>query len=128
MLYLQDLFDQLAYGKFSNMAVGNSVTKSIKEEGYKRIISVLNTGLYDLYTRLVLKKKEFTLYQRSGVTRYYLRPDNIGNVNCGDPNVYIDDQDDPIEQDIVRLLEAYDSEGEPIRIKDKNYPDDIFIS
>lgn len=128
MIYLKELFDGLAYGKFANMAVGNSASGSIKQEQYPRVVYLINNGLLDIYTRLVLKKKEFDLYQRTGKSIYYLRPDNVGNVNSGDPDVYIDGTvDDPIDSDIIKLLQAFDSDGEEVYINNKRYPDDIFL-
>lgn len=127
MIYLQELFNNLAYGQFSNMAIGNAATGSIEEEQYPKVVSLINSALLDIYTRLPLKRKEFDLYQREDVTIYYLRPEYVGAVDTGDPYIYIDGTaENVVDGDIIKLLNAYDSAGNEIYINKEKYPDDIF--
>lgn len=136
MIYLQEIFDKLAYGEFSSLSAAQSPVGSVKRDEYPRLVFLINSGLYDIYKRLVIKKKEFDLYQRAGYEKYYLQPQHVGNPNSGDPNVYIAGSNDNlldehggniIDGDIIKLLEAFDSTGEEIFINNKKYPDDIFL-
>lgn len=127
MLYLQELFDDLAYGEFANMAVGKNQVTTIDPDKYPRIVSLVNAGLLDLYTKFPMKEKILNLHQRTGVDTYYLRPDHVGDPDGGDSDIYIDGTGvDPVNGDIIKITSAYDDEGEDIRINDNRYPDDIF--
>lgn len=128
MFYLKKIFDELAFGQFSGLAVGNSPNGSISEEQYPKIISIMNSALLDIYTRLPLRKKEFDLYQRAGRETYYIRPDNVGDPNVGDPNIYIDGTEDKeIDGDIIKPIKAYNADGTEVFINKNQYPDDIFM-
>ena len=50
-MVLQDLFDTLASGEFSGLSLGQSVTGSIKEEAYPKVVAALNRGLVEIYKR-----------------------------------------------------------------------------
>ena len=127
LMYLKRIFDDLAYGEFSNMALSKSPNGSIKQEDYPKVVSYINQALVDIFTRFLLKKKEFKLHQREDRSLYYIREDNIGDPNIGDPNIYIDGTEpDCIDGDIIKPIEAYDSLGEEVRINNGAYPDDIF--
>jgi hypothetical protein len=127
MLYIKEIFDSLAYGELTNMAVSKASNNSINPSEYLRIVSYINEGLLDLYTRFTIRTKEFDLYQRSGVTRYYIRSAHLGDPTAGDDDIYIDNtQEDSIDADIIRLITAYDSLGNEVRINNAAYPDDFF--
>jgi len=128
MLYLKKIFDELAFGQFSGLAVGNSSNGSIKQDQYPKIISILNSALLDIYTRFPLRRKEFDLYQRAGIETYYIRPDNVGETDIGDPDIYIDGSEDKaIDGDIIKPIKAYDADGEEVFINNNAYPEDIFM-
>lgn len=128
MLYLQEIFDDLAYGELANMAIGNSSVGSITPDKYPKIVSLINTGLNALYTRFCIKKKELVLYQRTGISTYYLRIDHLGDPRAGYEEQYIDELvEDPPDNDIIKILEAYDDSGNEIAINQANRPNDIFM-
>ena len=118
-MLLQELFDNLAAGEFANLAVGNSITGSITEASYPKMVSHINMGLREIYKRFLLKKKECTLYQQEGVTTYYLRSTHVGYVGSMGPDVYIEDvYNDTFDDDVIKVLEAYDSLGDSIPVND----------
>jgi len=128
MIYLQELFDSLAYGEFTNVALSKTPNGTVNPEQYPKLVSLINEGLLDLYTRFTIHKKELDLHQRAGYTQYYIRPEHVGNPLSGDPDIYIDDtKEDSVNADIIRFLEAYDSMGSTIQINDGAYPNDIFL-
>lgn len=128
MFYLQEIFDDLAYGEFANMAIGNSSFGSITPDKYPKVVSLINLGLLDLYTRFILKKKELTLYQKENKNIYYIRPEHLGYPLGGDPEIYIDDTAESVpDNDIIKFLRAYDDSGNEIRIDNIKYPNDIFL-
>jgi len=128
MFYLQELFDDLAYGEFANMAIGNSVAGAIPPNKYPKVVSLINLGLLDLYSRFILKRKECVIHQREYKTLYYIRPPYIGDPFGIDPEIYIDGTvEDPPANDIIKFIEAYDEAGNELHINDARYPLDIFI-
>ena len=129
MFYTQKIFDELAHGKLSQMAIGNSIHGSIKQDKYTQIISSMNAALRDLHIRFVLKKKEFLLHQQAGVSNYYLRPSHIGDpANVEDPEIYLEDPEGNLaDRDIIKILSAFLADGTELYINDARYPDDIFM-
>jgi len=129
MLTLKEIFDDLAYGEFSGMAVGNAKTQEgITPDKYKKITNLVNAALLDLFTRFVFRKKELDLHQKDGVTRYYLRASHVGDPLTGGDDIYLDGtKEDELNNDIIKILEAYDEDGNRVFINDHQYPDDIFM-
>jgi len=124
MITLQEIFDDLASGEFTSMSLGNSALGSIVEAQYPKVVSSLNLGLLELYKRFKLKQKECTVHQHADVTTYYLRTDYLGPVADLDDEAYIVEvEDDPFEDDIIRILEIYDADNEVIPLNDYRYPD-----
>lgn len=117
MITVQKLFDDLANGELAGMAMGNSVIGSITESHYPKIISAINLGLIDLYKRFPIKEKEIKLHQQTGVTLYYLRSDYVGAPGYFTSDAYIeDDEDDPFEDDLLKVTAAYDEIGTPVPV------------
>lgn len=128
MITLKEIFDDLAYGEFAQMAIGKSLDGTITTDKYPKVVSFINQALLDLYSRFVLKKKECVIYQREGVEKYYVRSAYMGDPMAGDPAIYIDNTtDDPPAGDIIKFIEAFDELGEEIFIDDGRYPDDLFL-
>lgn len=128
MKTLQELFDTLAAGEFSNIAIGQSTLASITEESYPKIVSYINLGLTELYKRFVLQMREIKVHQHSSVTTYYLNSDHTADAASMDAEYYIEVGDDStFDGRIVRILEAYDADGKPVFINNPNFPKDIFM-
>jgi hypothetical protein len=118
-MVLQDLFDTLAGGEFAQLSLANSVTGSIKEEAYPKIVNAINRSLREVYKKLLLKKKKILLYQQTGVSRYYLRADYLGDVGSMGSDMYIvEDEDDPFTDDLIRILGIVtdDADGEEVDV------------
>jgi len=128
MITLQEIFNDLAYGEFAGMAVSNQKLGTITADKYPKMVSLINAGLLDLYTRFNLRTKEFNLHQRADKTVYYLRPEHVGDPLGVDPDIYLDGTvEGGLENDIIKITKAYDDLGYIIRINDARYPDDIFL-
>ena len=127
MFYLQDLFDELGYGELQELAIGKYLPDSDLMREYPGILTLINSGLTDLYSRFKIKEKEFDLHQRAGKSLYYLRAGHVGDPLAGDAEIYIDGTgNDPVDGDIIRLLEAYDADGNEVHINSPQFPLDIF--
>lgn len=114
---LQDLFDTLAVGEFAGLNLANSVTGSIKEEAYPKVVNSINRSLRELYKRFLLKKKKVYLVQQTGVTRYYLQTRYLGYAGATTADAYlVDHPDEDFSNDVVRLLEIEDSDNLNVEI------------
>ena len=129
MIILQDFFDTLATGEFSNISLSNSILSTITADKYPTIINNMNLGLIELYKRFTLKEKTIVLYEHADVTQYLLRSDYLSaTVALVDENAYLFDSNfDPFDDDIIKITDAtyLDSDGEVDRvyINNKLYPD-----
>ena len=120
MLTLQEIFDALAYGEFTNMALGNSVLGTLTEDKYPKVVSALNLGLVELYKRFLLKKKKCLLIQQAGVTTYFLRSDYVGMyIESIDDGAY---EEDVFEDDIIKVLAVCNAAGEDVPLNNPKYP------
>lgn len=122
-MVLQELFDNLAHGEFSNLAVGNSATGSIKQEAYPKVVTHINRALKAIYKRFILKKKTIWVHQQADLSTYYLRSAYLIDTVPG-PDAYLSDlSTDPFEDDLVNVLYARDGDGEDMPLNNPRYPD-----
>lgn len=125
MIYLQKVFDDLAHGEFSNIKIGQSQLGTLTEADYPRIISAINLGLIELYKRFKLKEKDCSIYPYSGILIYYLRNEHIGAIGGLTDSLYLvsGNATDPFNDDLIKVLEVYDSLGDEVPLNDSGYPD-----
>ncbi len=128
MITLSELFNDLAYGEFTNISIGKSDLDTIREEKYPNIVSAINLGLIELCKRFNLVRKEVDLHQQSDGKIYYLRSDYIADsANEVASDAYlVEDEEMPFQDDLLKIMEAYDSSGEKVYVNDANYPYDLF--
>ena len=120
-MFLQELFDILASGEFSGLSLGQSVTGSIKEDAYPKVVHAINRGLEEIYKRFILKKKKVYLVQQDNQTRYYLRSAYLGEVGSTGPTAYLlDHPDEDFIDDVIRVIDIVDEEDTPIDINPVN--------
>ena len=74
-----------------------------------------------MHKRFILKRKKLSLTQQTGVTKYYLRSDYLydylGIVDDGS------DTDDEFTDDLIKVLDIVDSDGDSVYLNDPRYPD-----
>ena len=68
---LSDVFDQLAYGEFSKIFLGES--GAIPQASWNRVIAHINLGLTELYKRFDLKQVELPVEVLAGTLDYDLK-------------------------------------------------------
>lgn len=115
MITLQELFDTLAYGELSNLAVGNSPLNTINEATYPKIVSHINLGLLDLYKRFHLRQGEVKVHQYPGITTYNLRAEHIGVVGTMDDELYLEvDASNAFQDDVLKVTQVFNSIGDEL--------------
>ena len=116
-MVLQDLFDTLATGEFAHLSLANSVTGSIKEESYPRIVTALNRSLTEVYKRFLLKEKKVNIVQQEGLSRYYLRSKYLGFSGATSSEAYLLDHEEEIfNNDVIRIMAITDNAGIPVKV------------
>jgi hypothetical protein len=96
---LQEIFDHLSAGEFSQISIGGQPSGVINEDNWERVLSHLNLGLTALYTRFKLKERDLEIPLQADANIYQL-------------DVY----------DILKIEEIKASSGEIVPLNDKNNP------
>lgn len=127
MIMLQEVFENLARGEFSNLALHDPNTGSIKEDKYPVIVSALNRGLREIYKRFLLKQKECLIYQQADVEIYYLRSYYLVTDVPG-TNKYIasSNSEDVFDDDVIKVIGAYDEDQLSYPLNDPRRTGGIF--
>lgn len=104
---LSDVFDQLAYGELSQLAL--VANNEVIPEDYNRVIAQVNMGLAELHKRFMLKRKTLTLQTLDDVYRYPLLAKHSQSQGAELP--FIIDIDEPFKEDIIEILGVTDEKG-----------------
>jgi hypothetical protein len=124
MITLNELFVDIASGELNQTGLVDEDTGLLKTSSYPKIVSALNMGLIEIYKRFLLKEKECNIYQQSGVEIYYLRSEYVSDIDFMGDDGYIEDSEfEYFDDDLVRILRAYNSAGDKVPIDNKAYPD-----
>lgn len=107
---LSDIFDQLAYGELSQLAL--VANDEIIPEEYNRIISQVNMGLAELHKRFMLKRKVVELQTLDDVSRYPLLSKHAQSKGAELP--FILDAADPFLDDIIEIIDVFDEKGKAL--------------
>jgi hypothetical protein len=121
-MVIQELFDELATGEFSNLAIGNSINGSIEPDAYKKVITQVNAGLREIYKRFLLREKTLVIARPLGTTEHFLRDGNTAITVSVEA-----EGETPTVADLCRVIDVYDVLGETIvYLNDKRHPLSVF--
>lgn len=121
---LLDILKDLTYGELSGLAIGNLIIDESENEPdphvYERVVGYINLGLKEIYKRFFLRSKEIYVQQYDQITTYKLHSAFAQtNTASTEPIKYImDTVDDPFEDDILKIEEVYDEEGNKLALND----------
>lgn len=76
-MQLQEIFDQLSVGEFSQLSIGGAPAGVIDESNHVRVVAHLNLALTAIFTRFHLKEKTLDVPIVSGTTVYPLNPGDL---------------------------------------------------
>lgn len=102
---LQDIFDQLTAGEFSQLSIGGEDAGVINENNFKRVVTHINLGLTSLYRRFALKEGRAVLSLKSGQYTYPITSDYaVANRRSRQPiRTILDNADAPFKDDIAKI-------------------------
>lgn len=119
MYTIKEFFDDLAWGDFKHIKIGNSTLGSISAADYPMIISMINFGMTELHKRFDLKKGTLYLQQDINVEEYIIRPDFCVTSDSIEPVKYImDSEAKPFKDDLMKITALFDEEGTELPIGD----------
>lgn len=127
MLTVADVLRNLSLGVFSNLSLGDEGSGAIKEDRIPNVLLYLNEGLTELHTQFVLSEKILTLLTFGHKSNYSLTADNSFANNGMDydpeaedpdgPNI-IDSDEEPFQEDIIKIMSVYTSDGWKLPLND----------
>lgn len=123
-MLLSEFFNQLAYGELSHLAMSDSGT-SIDVAEYEKIVSHVNLGLTEIYSRFDLKTDTVVIQQIPEFTRYVLdsRYAKSNPLNTDDqlfPKYIIDSRFYPFKDNIIKIETVEDELGVCWSINDED--------
>lgn len=134
-----DLFTNLSLGELSNTSIGMDGAGTISAAGQPRIIRHANDGLLRLFSRFILLEKDVLVEQQEAQTRYLLssasalskytlpatRPTVPTFPSVRKPYI-LDSAACPFLDDVIKILEVYDSFGRKLVLNDEENRDSVF--
>ena len=124
MITLDQIFRDLTYGELSQTAIG-AFSPEEYESGpdprhWAKLTSFVNLGLLALYKRFFLSSKEIYIQQYEQIATYVLDSKYAqSNVASAEPIKFImDSADNPFQDDILKIEEVYDEEGNKLFLND----------
>lgn len=120
---VNQLFTDLALGELSNLSVAENNT--IIPGKRPQVVTYLNAGLLELYSRFVLKESDMIIEMREGVTNYHLlKRYAMSQYNEDNPPdrwhlpYIMDNVGDPFPEDVIKILSVYNSFGMKLPLND----------
>lgn len=132
MITLQQIFDDLTYGYLAQTSLGDfdadEYESSPDPRNYAQLTSYVNQGLLELYKRFFLSSKEIDIQQYEQITSYILDSKYaVSNVASVEPVKWIEDSSDyPFQDDILKIEEVYDEEGNKLPLNKDDDEDSVF--
>lgn len=128
-MLLEDLYQRLSYGELNNLSLAGDGSGTIVEEARPRIVMYANEALVRLYSTFILRTNSVILTPLDHVTQYHLQKRfAFSQRDVTDEDfIYIQDLDDePFEEDVLKVLEVFDGAGAPVPLNDAEQPLSVF--
>ncbi len=131
MLTLADIFGELETGELNQFSFSSDLdaTTGVQLKDYPALIRHVNRGLLALHTRFCLKEREVAI-SLNAITTFYILDSKYArsNQNSNEPIRWIEDSlDHPFTDDILRIQEVYDEEGDNLPVNDNNNNYSVFL-
>jgi len=101
-MFLADIFQYLSRGELSQFAVGTENSGRVSEDDYEQLITHINLGLTNLFSRLPIKQKQQIFTLKANQTEY------------------------TVDSDVLRIEEVYSEAGNKFALNDSSDEDSLF--
>lgn len=123
---LSDIFDQLAYGELSQLALGNAEGAGILEKDYPMLISHINMGLLELHKRFDLRREEVVIQQYEHIQTYLIDKKYAVTSNSTEPYKYIEDSVHmPYTGNALKIERVFSEDGREFILNDDSNWDSL---
>lgn len=130
---LLDILKDLTYGELADLHIGNLIPGESDNEPdphqYEQIVGYINLGLNELYKRFLLKTREIYVEEHAEISLYKLHSDyaltNTASPIAEADRYIIDSVDAPFVDDVLKIEEVYDEEGNKLPMND--YTEDLSV-
>lgn len=128
---IEQLYQDLSHGKFSNIALGGDGNGTILEASKPKIILAANEALLRLHTKFVLKEDNLLLEMVDHITNYHLSKKFAESASflgsTTQPYLYIKDMgSEPFQDDVIRILSVQDQFGYIFPLNDEGQLNSVF--
>jgi hypothetical protein len=126
----RDFTIKLALGELSNTALVDETDQTSIRQGHRaKVLTALNQGLKALHSRFILIQKEILIQGSIGVSHYFIRKEFATTNDAVVPFKYLlDSAANPFVEDIVKILQVYNSMGDAQYLNDIEQEDSLFTS
>lgn len=128
-MLLEDLYQRLSYGELNNLSMAADGNGAILESGQPRVALYANEALVRLYTTFVLRTNSLIITPLDHITNYHLKKRFAFSERdrSDEDSHYIQDLDDePFQEDVIKVLEVYDGTGRAVPLNDAEQPLSVF--
>lgn len=124
---LKQLLTELVQGEFFNLALKEPNSDTIKPERLPAIVNYINEGLLVLHTKFLLKEKAIILETVDSINEYLLHSKFSVSAGSKKDYWYIKDSvNDPFQDDIVKVLEVRNINGNLMSLNDPEVSNSMF--
>lgn len=118
---LQEIFDQLTSGEFSQLSIGGQSAGVINESNWSRVLNHVNLGLTELYKRFNIKMGQVKVELIEDQTTYRLHSDySKHSLRLPGVTKFIDDAaDDRFADDILKIVQVKTAESQEMGLNDR---------
>lgn len=125
---LSKIFDHLTHISLANLSIGQDDIGEVSPDNYPKLITLVNAGLIDLYTRFALRTRDITIQLFDGKNIYPLTTDfaesNLESIETkhilDGTTVY------PFTNDIISIDAVYNELGGTIPLNDLTQESSVF--
>lgn len=125
---LSKIFEHLTHNTLANLAIGNDDIGEVSPDKYPRLITLVNAGLIDLYTRFALRSRDITVQLNDGQNIYPLTSAYAESDQISMETKYILDATTfyKFTDNIISIDDIYNEAGQRIPLNDFHVDSSIF--
>ena len=126
---LQELYEKLSFGELQNLWEADEGSGVIRDENKPKVVRYLNDALLRLYTRFILREKDVVIEMHDHITNYHLKAKFAESQweTSGQDFLYIKDlMREPFTEDVIRIMNVYNSLGDRLPLNDETHPESLF--
>ena len=124
---LQEIFESLAMGEFSQLSIGGQEQGVVNASNYPNVLNHVNLALTTIFTRFTLLEGRVVLALQDMRENYALTSEFAVNGRSASDGVryLLDTEDDPFKDDILKVERVLTEKGIELALNDKSNPQSV---